>query len=91
MQKEADSLPEIKIFTDGSAIDLKVRVATLMYRREKTAPSRVLRYHLGSATKYISFKAKAVGAIMGIWIIRSKHIAGHLPISVLRDSQAFIK
>ena len=49
MQKEADSLLEIKIFTDGSAIDQKVGAAAVMYRRGKSAPSRVLRYHLGSA------------------------------------------
>jgi len=91
MQKKVDSLLEIKIFTDRSAIDRKVGVAAVMYRRGKSAPSRVLRYHLGSTAKYTSFKAEAVGAIMGIWMIRSEHIAGHLPISVLTDSQAFIK
>ena len=91
MQKEVDSLPEIKIFTDRSAIDQKVGVAAVMYRRGKSTPSRVLRYHLGSTAKYTSFEAESVGAIMGIWMIRSEHIAGRLPISVLTDSQAFIK
>jgi len=91
MQKEADSLLEIKIFTDGSAIDQKVGAAAVMYRRGKSALSRVLRYHLGGTDEYTSFKAEAVGAIMGIWMIRSEHIAGCLLISVLTDSQAFIK
>ena len=28
---------------------------------------------------------------MGVWLIRTEHIAGHLPIVVLMDSQAIVK
>ena len=91
MLNEAISSPEIKVFTDGSGINGNIGAAAVMYRKGRPEPSKVLRYHLGSSTDYTSFEAEAVGAIMGIWMIRNEHIAGRLPISVLTDCQAFIK
>ena len=32
-----------------------------------------------------------VEALMGIWMIRREHIAGHLPVTILTDSQVTIK
>jgi hypothetical protein len=49
MHNEATSKPEIKVFTDGSRIDGKIGVAAVLYRKGRSAPAKVLRYHLGSA------------------------------------------
>jgi ribonuclease HI len=88
---KADSLLEIKIFTDGSGIDENIGAVVVMYRKGRAAPSKILMYHLGSTTDYTSFEVEVVGAIMGVWMIRTEHIAGWLPISILTDSQALIK
>ena len=64
---------------------------SVMYRKGRPVPAKVLRYHLGSSKKYTSFEAEVVGAILGVWLIRTEHIVGCLPISVLTDSQAVIK
>jgi ribonuclease HI len=91
MLNEAVSSPEIMVFTDRSGINRNIGAAAVMYRKGRHEPSKVLRYHLGSSAEYTSFEAEVVGAIMGIWMIRTEHIVGWLPISILTDCQAFIK
>ena len=91
MLNEVTSKPEIKVFTDRSGMEGKIGAVAVMYRKGRPMPAKVLRYHLGSSKKYTSFKAEVVGAILGVWLIRMEHVAGHLPIAVLTDSQAVIK
>ena len=91
MLNKAISEPEIKVFTDRSEMEGKIGAATVMYRKGRPAPAKVLRYHLGSSKKYTSFEVEVVGAILGVWLIRMKHIVAHLLIAVLTDSQAVIK
>ena len=88
---EANNSSEIKVFTDGSGINGSIGVAAVMYRKGRQGPAKILRYHLGSSASYMSFKAEVVRALMGIWMIRREHIMGHLPVTVLTDSQAVIK
>jgi hypothetical protein len=91
IEEEANSEPEIKVFTDGSGYEGKIGAAAVMYRKGRKNPARILRYHLGSAKTHTVFEGEVVGAILGAWMIRSEHITGILPISVLTDSQALIK
>lgn len=86
---EAINSSEIKVFTDGSGIDRNIGVVVVMYRKGRSTQPKTLRYHLVNALEYTSFKVEAVGAILGIWLIRTEHIAGQLPI--LTDSEALIK
>ena len=62
-----------------------------MYRKERNTLAKILKYYLGRATDYTSFEVEVVGVIMGIWMIRTEHTAGQLPITILTDSQALIK
>jgi ribonuclease HI len=90
MNKEQADNPEIKVFTDGSGLNSQVGAAAVLYHRGNPRPQRVLRLHLGSLLKHVSYKDEAVGLLLGVWMLQNKHIASILPILIYTDSQALI-
>jgi ribonuclease HI len=61
---------QIKVYTDGSSHDRKVGAAAILKREGNS--DRTLRFHLGSADHHTVYKAKLVGILMGLHLIKTK-------------------
>ena len=90
VNKELDNA-EIRVYTDGSAINEQVGATAILYRKGREHPEKVLRYRLGSNTEHTLYEGEVVGAILGAWLLCTEHIAGILPVSMYTDSQALIQ
>jgi ribonuclease HI len=88
--KETDKqAPEnIKIYTDGSAHDGKVRAVDILTRDGKM--ETVLHFHLSSADEHTVFEAELAGLLMGLHLIEANK-KGNISFSIGADNQATIK
>ena len=88
--KEMDKqVPEhLKIYSDGSAHDGKVGVATVLKKNGKTL--KTLHYHLRSAKEHTVFEAELVGILMGLQLIETAP-KSNISFTIGVDNQATIK
>jgi ribonuclease HI len=71
--KRADrsALKRIKVYSDGSAHDRGVGAAAILKREGKS--DHILKLHLGTTEQHTVYKAKLVGMILGLHLIKTEH------------------
>jgi len=86
--KEAqDATEEIQVFMDSSVIEGKVGAAVILTRWGKD--HRSLHFHLRSVIDFNNFKAKLVGLLLGMQLIKTEKVA-RCRIALGTDNQAVI-
>ncbi|KAJ3497118.1 hypothetical protein NMY22_g19732 [Coprinellus aureogranulatus] len=92
-EHEKQDQAHIKIYTDGSAINEKVGAAALLYVDDEQEPRKILHYHLGPKSKYSTYDAEWVGALMAGWMLKQSEdpSIGHKTASIYVDNQSVIK
>ena len=75
----------IKVYSDGSAIKGKVGAAALLTCKDHT--QRILHYHLGPKGKHTVHKAKLIGILLAIQLVKME-CAISTPIVIGADNQA---
>ena len=79
---------ELQIYSDGSAMEGKVRAAAILMKRGTITNS--LHYHLGSDAEHTVHEAELVGLILGLHLIKQERTGGkRMAIGI--DNQAVLK
>ncbi len=78
---------EIQVFMDSSVIEGKVGAAVILTRWGKD--HRSLHFHLRSVIDFNNFKAKLVGLLLGMQLIKTEKVA-RCRIALGTDNQAVI-
>lgn len=93
IQHEKADKTKVKIYTDGSAINGGVGAAALLYIGNEKEPREILHYHLGPKTRYSTYDAEWVGALMATSILTRLDEAtiGHETASIYVDNQSVIR
>ena len=68
---DAEDKEIIKVYSDGSAQDGKVGAVAVMIHPGKE--TQKIHFHLGSADHHTVFKAKIVGLLLGLHLIRTEN------------------
>jgi ribonuclease HI len=82
---------EIKVFVDGSGQDGKAGASSILYRRGRENPEKILRYHLGTLDTHTNYEAEGVALLMAIWLLRNQHVLGGPNVTIYVDSQAIVR
>jgi ribonuclease HI len=67
---DANSVEQIRVYSDGSAHDGKVGAAAILRREGKQ--DRILKLHLGTTEQHTVYEAELVGMIMGLYLIKTE-------------------
>ena len=59
--------PDVKVFTDGSGMEGKIRATAVLYRNRNLKTK--LRYQLGSQQHHTVYKGEGIGAVLGTKLI----------------------
>jgi len=87
--KEAeDSMEEVQVFTDGSAMEGKVGAAAILLREGR--PTCTLYFHLSLEGKHTVHEAELVGILLGLQLISTEKKGG-TTFALRSDNQATIK
>ncbi|KAJ3518307.1 hypothetical protein NMY22_g13741 [Coprinellus aureogranulatus] len=92
IEAEKDDPAQVKVYTDGSAIDGQVGAAALLYIANETEPRRTLHLHLGPKSRYSTFDAEWAGALMATWLLKecTDDSIGKETATVYVDNQSVI-
>ncbi|KAF8815585.1 hypothetical protein BYT27DRAFT_7017509, partial [Phlegmacium glaucopus] len=73
IEEESKDDANIRIYTDGSSQNRFVGAAAVMYYPRNgtiNAPSRILRYRLGTDEEYSVWDAEVAGGLLALWMLR---------------------
>jgi ribonuclease HI len=88
IDEECSAREEIRLYSDGSAIEGKVGAAAVLLRPGKL--HRVLHYHLGPESEHTVPEAELIGIILALHLIKSERPKGN-SYTIGIDNQAAIK
>ena len=77
----------LKIFTDGSGQDRTASTTAILF--EGGEATKVLHYQLGSLEHHMTYEAKLIGILLGVWIAQQTPDA--CSVSIKADLQATIQ
>jgi ribonuclease HI len=87
-EEAKNTVEEIQIFSDGSALEGKVGASAVL--THKGRPNRTLLYHLGRDSEHTVHEAELTGILLGLHLLKTEKDA-RIPVLVGVDNQAVIK
>ena len=91
IKSEATDNADYKIYSDGSCINNGIGAAAIIYNKNRITPYKSLKAYLGSPEDHNTYKAKIIGAILAIWILKNSPITIGKKISLYIDNQSVIQ
>ena len=80
---------DYKVYSDGSGFEGGIGASTVLYKRDRVI--KVLRHFLGTDKEHTVYKAKGVGAAMGLHLLKSLNNCLTSSVLLGSDSQALLK
>ena len=71
IEAEAKDEADYKIYTDGSEQDGRVGASAIIFCKGIPRAEKSLTFHLGNSSRYTVTDAELVGALLGIWLLRT--------------------
>jgi ribonuclease HI len=91
IEAETKDKADYKIYTDGSEHNGRVGASATILRKGTPRAERSLTYHLGNSSKYTIADAELVGALLGIWLLRTTPGSARSTFSLYTDSQTVVR
>jgi hypothetical protein len=91
IEAEAKDEADYKIYTDGSEHNGRVGASATILRKGTLRAERSLTFHLGNSSKYTIADAELVGALLGIWLLRTTPGSARSTFSLYTDSQTAVR
>ena len=91
IEAEAKDEADYKIYTDGSEHDGRVGASAIIFRKGIPRAEKSLTFHLGNSSRYTVTDAELVGALLGIWLLRTTPGSARRTFSLYTDSQTAVR
>ena len=87
---ELNDTADYRAYSDGSGQEDDIGASAILYKKGQARPVASLQAFLGPKSKHNTYEAEVIGAIMALWVIRSKPETIGKRISLYIDNQAVI-
>ena len=90
IKQEKEDTADFKIFSDGSGVNGGIGTAAILYKKGRLTPIDKLKAFIGPATKYNTYEAEIIGALLATKVLENHQETIGKRVSLFIDNQAVI-